>query len=227
MTTRSEIRAIIRRDKLKDTTATTYKFSDETINESINDAIRDYSNYFSRQLRTVLAHVDNQTEYTLPSDFREAQTITDTNAYKYNKLSNSDRERRAFYDTTYPTYYTEIPYYTTASIQEKFYSIWGDKLYITPAADIDLILYYNAYHPVLRDDITHITIAQDDEDLIIIYAWATCLSRDAGQDALLQRWDEGSGRRDDNPVLMQYTRLFKEYKQKIEDRLARREAGGY
>jgi hypothetical protein len=226
MTTRSDLRALLRRDKLKDTVIATYKFPDSSINEAINDAIRDYSNYFARQLRLVITHIDNEHSYTLPSDFKEVVTLTDTTAYKYNKLNNQDWEQRAYYDTTYPTYYTEIPYYTTASTQDKYYSVWGGVLHITPTASTDLILYYNAYHPLLDDDMTLLTISRDDEDLIILYAWATCLTRDSGQDSLLQRWDEGSGRRDDNPVLLQSTRLFNTYKQKVQDRLARREVGG-
>lgn len=228
MATRADLRTILRRDKLDDNSAGKYRWGDETLHEAINEAIRDYSQHFPRKRRAAIARVAGQTEYNLPADFKQVGYLTDTAGVRYSPLNPGDYEERLALDRGGEE--GGIPYRELGERfsdgQGAFYAVWGGSLYLAPAPQEDLALYYLAWHPQATADSSALTIPEEDEDLIVLYAWAVCLSRDSGKDALLSRWDEGSGRRDDNPVVFLSTRFFHAYREKVAERKALREGGG-
>jgi hypothetical protein len=231
MTTRLDILTILRRDKLRDTTNTQnspYKWSDDTINEAICEAIRDISQHFPRDMRVTITAEEDQTVFDLPAGFKEDCYLVSSAGGYYTKLSPLDYEQRAYLDSQEAAVsYTSLYGLGITPGNVGHYTIWNNQLLVTPAPTSSMILYYKAMHSLPTSDSDVITVPQEDEDLIILYAWAVCLTRDSAADSTLSRWSEGSGRRDDNPVLLQSTRLFNAYRQKVDERRAQRFSGGY
>jgi hypothetical protein len=231
MTTRVDIRTILRRDKLRDTVNTTiklYKWADVTIDEAIEEAIRDISQHFPREVRCTITAETDQTAFTLPEAFKEVSYLVNTTGGRFSYISPEDYESRCYLDNQEQSVnYSELYGIAISAYLAGYYTVWADQLMVTPAPNASMYLYYKAWHTIPTQDTDLLTISREDEDLLILYAWGVCMSRDAAADAILQRWDETSGRRDDNPVLLQSTRLFNAYHQKIEERKARRYGGGF
>jgi len=225
-TTRLDLRTILRRDKLKDTDATSYKWTDDTVNEAINDAIRDYSQHFPVPKKCTVSHVDNQSLYSAPADLRDVRYLASTGGVRYTYLSPGDFEERIVLDSGYSGGIAQEDFLETRHVKyalSGFYTKWGTGISLSPVPVDDLTLYYNANHGIPTSDGEWLTIPQEDLDLIVLFTWATCLMREASADALLSRWDETPGRRDDNPVILQSSRLFTLYKQRVNERIALRE----
>jgi hypothetical protein len=166
----------------------------------IKDAIRDYSMWFPRRIDR-FELVEANGHYALPSDFvREIDVESPEDTYWIKKV-----ERPGVRFTT-----------------GKFYFIDGGNLYLGEDTDDEVELSYLAVHdvPTSETDLTfELSIPDRDIELIRIYVRAQVHIQMRSKQARLDRFEAGSGRRDDNPLLPETTNLMDEYYKKIAERV--------
>jgi hypothetical protein len=169
------------------------------------DAIRDYSIWFPYEIQGVTL-AKSGTGYALPADFIDDISVecpADT-------FLERRRERPGIK-------YLEMgsPYH---------YNIRGSTLYVNgPPSDTDaVILTYFAYHPIPtseKNKTFNFTIPDVDLELLRLYAKAQVHGQMRGKTARLDRFEPGSGRRDDNPLKPESDVLMNDYYSKISYRL--------
>jgi hypothetical protein len=191
------------RESLQDTAATP-RWTDEMLYTFAKDAIRDYSVWFPRRIdHYEITAVGSL--YPLPSDFVDDITVESPLG-------------------TFLEYRQERPgnKYATLTTEPTHYYLQGGNLYFngTPTA---VYLTYNAVHdiPTSADDETfEFTIPDRDIELPRLYIEAKVHTQMRAKTARLDRFAQGSGRRDDNPLLPETNSLMDEYHRKIAMRLA-------
>jgi hypothetical protein len=202
MTTWAELLADIRTD-LQDA-GQTPRWSDDLLFMYAKDAIRDYSEWFPRRVdRTALTL--SGSSYPLPADF-----VSDI--FVESPVNTFLEKRQERPGTKYSTLNTR-PYY---------YFIDGGNLYLNGSPRDDVLLTYYATHPVpsAKDDSAFlITVPDSDIELLRLYVKAQVHSQMRGKTSRLDRFEPGSGRRDDNPLLPEYNSLMQEYLSKISERV--------
>lgn len=203
MTTWADFLAEVRLD-VQDTGATP-RWTDEMLWVYTKDAIRDYSQWFPRRVdRLLITPVDGV--YALPVDY-----IADV----YVELP-IDRflERRQ-----------EIPGRRYGSLTRPlYYYINGGSLYLggSPLEGDALYLTYDAIHriPASETDNAFVfTVPDVDLELLRLYVRAQVHSQMRSKQARLDRFDAGSGRRDDNPLTPEMSNIMLDYQNKINSRL--------
>ena len=195
------------RRALKDTD-TKPKWDDDTLYMYTKDAVRDYSVWFPRRVdRTELTLTGES--YPLPTDYLE--DIALENPLDRFLERREDIPGRKYSDTFRPVHYF----------------INGGSLYLNGSSIVDegVYLTYFALHdvPTSETDITFdFTIPLVDIELVRLYVRGMIHEQMRSKTARLDRFDPGSGRRDDNPLALETNLLIEEYYSK----LARRIGGG-
>lgn len=203
MTTWAQLLLDIRTD-LQDTSSNP-KWSDQALYVFAKDAIRDYSLYFPRRIsrHPLVLSGDG---YELPADFISA---VDVECPKDRFLEvRRTRPGNRYFSTGQPT----------------VYYIYGGRLYLNgaPLDGAEVLLTYDARHvvPAAPDDGTTIlTIPELDEELIRLYVKAKATEQLRTQQASLDRFKPGSGKRDDNPLFQEAGAVMQEYRTKIAERM--------
>jgi hypothetical protein len=193
------------RVELKDNGAT-QKWSDETLYLYAKDAIRDYSLHFPLKYRAELAEASGV--YPLPADFVKAVSVE----------CPADR----FLEERF-----ERPghRYASSSGQPSLYYIEGGNLYLNraPLDGSAVFLNYTARHPIpanAGDSSFDLTIPEEDEELIRLYIKAKTIGQVRTQQAQLDRFKPGAGKRTDNPLAPESGNLMDEYYAKVAERFA-------
>jgi hypothetical protein len=202
----SEFLAEVRAD-LQDTGATP-RWSDGVLYTFSKDAIRDYSTWFPRRIDR-LEIVEVSDVYPLPSDFIDDITVESP----IGTFLETRRERpgNKYLSRTKPF----------------FYFIQGGNLYFDGAPSEGVFLTYHAVHAIPPSDIDELsdgdfefTIPDMDIELPRLYIQAKVHAQMRAKTARLDRFQQGSGRRDDNPILPETNSLLNEYHFKIAQRLS-------
>lgn len=202
MTTWGDFLTAIRND-LQDT-GTQPRWSDQVLHLYLCDAIRDYSQYFPRRIdRFPIGNLNGA--FPLPLDFvREVFVEWD------GKLLQRRQERPGVQFSTKP-------------LPQRYY-IEGQNLYLDGPADT-IYLTYLAVHPVpptVDDKTFNLTIPARDDELIRLYVMGRVHAQMRARQSRLDRFDQSSGRRDDNPLRPEVNQWFMEYRQKVAERIGSR-----
>lgn len=186
-------------------TGTSPRWTDAYLWACSLDAIRDYSRWFPRRIDRKELTLSGEA-YPLPGNFIDAVVIEcplDTYLEK-----RSRRPGTVYKSTAYPlSYHVE-----GGNLYLSGSPLDGDRVYLT----------YLALHgvPSASDD-SHfvVTIPDADIDLIKLYVRAQVHSQMRSKTARLDRFELGSGRRDDNPLSPEVDSLMEEYHRKIAERV--------
>lgn len=209
MTTTWETLLADLRSDLQDTSTTKPKWSDETLWRFTKDGVYDYSVWFpQRKDRVELTLNGSGLYYDLPADFVEEIALENPEGRFLEK--REDMPGRKYSDTYRPVHFF----------------IHGQNLYLNGSAltDEGVFLTYHALHEVPTDetDTTFVfTVPDVDLELIRLYARGQIHEQMRGKTSRLDRFDPGSGRRDDNPLAKETNLLLDAY----HDKLARRIGG--
>lgn len=211
MTTIPELIADIRSD-LQDASESNPRWSDETLYRWIIDASADYSTHFPyRQDRVTLVLDDDGLAYVLPTDMI-CEIFVECPQDSY--LEKRRTRPGSIYKET---------------ISPQFYYIDGGRLYLSAASEDAVLLTYYSVHPVPPlivepeeeeepEEPEDLTVPNRDIELIRLYVCGKAHAQMRAKQARLDRFDIGSGRRDDNPLTPEVTNEMQEYLQKINDR---------
>lgn len=198
------------RNELQDT-GTTPRWSDEYLFQRTKDSIREYSNWFPMRIDRSALTVSG-TGYTLPTDFSDVIAV-ESPQDTFLTARNAEPGRAYSSDTALSHYY-----------------ISGGKLYLngTPGDGDGVLLTYFAVHslphssvcPVVLPNTTFtFTVPEIDMELIRLYVEIQVHAQMRAKQSRLDRFEQGSGRRDDNPLLPEFNSESKEYYQKIANRV--------
>jgi len=190
---------------LQDTGATP-RWPDATLYVFLCDAIRDYSNWFPRRIDRVLLTESNGA-YPLPSDYVEVVTVESPIGTYLSKRCPVPG-----------AVYTNDP-------SPRYYTVDAGSLYLYGSPASGVYLSYKAVHsfPTSETDVEWVcSIPDRDIELIRLYVSAKAHMQMRGKQSRLDRFDMGSGRRDDNPVTPETTNLMDEYRAKINERFGGR-----
>jgi hypothetical protein len=198
--------ADLRRD-LKDTSSKP-KWSDEELYMYTVDAVYDYSVWFP-QRKDKVELTESSGSYPLPVDYIEDVTLENPEDRFLEK--REDIPGRKYSDTLRPVYYY----------------ISGGNLYLNGSSLVDdgIYLTYFALHdiPTSETDTTFVfTVPLVDVELLRLYVRGQVHEQMRSKTARLDRFDPGSGRRDDNPLAKETNLLLSSYY----DKVARRIGGG-
>lgn len=206
MTTYASLLNDIRVD-LKDTNATSYKFSDESLYIWVKDAIKDYSGWFPLEVDRLTMSLDSDYGDDLPTDFMLVHTVEcPENTYLEKKNPGGGSK---FTNPSSPT----------------LYYLSGGRLYLDASPPGDCLLSYGALHTIpatYLSTTTVLSIPPRDEELIRLYVVAKANEQTRTKQTSIDRFKLGAGRRDDNPVHLEVETLMDEYLAKV----AERSAGG-
>lgn len=189
------------REELLDT-ATTPRWSDGLLYLFTCDALRAYSYDFPRKMDRVELALSGSS-YPLPSDYLE-DIFVENPEDRY--LSRRDPVPGRAYNVL------------SKSTQ---YFIEGGALYLNGPTLEKVLLTYHALHPIPTsetDTAFALTIPDADIELIRLYVSAKIHGQMRAKQARLDRFDQGSGPRDDNPLLPEVNVLMREYERKVADR---------
>lgn len=164
------------------------------------DAVRDYSIWFPYQKDRVTL-VESGAGYALPDDFSE-DILVECPEDTFLERRRS-RPGVKFITQTRPY----------------FYWVEGDRLYLNGTPTDDVLLTYNAVHPVPTSEKNiptfTFTVPDGDLEMLRLYVKAQVHSQMRQKQARLDRFEPGSGRRDDNPLAPETDTLMREYYNKI------------
>lgn len=186
-------------------TGSTPRWTDDLLFVYSVDAIRDYSMYFPRRLDRVVLTASGS-GFGLPVDFVEDILVENPADYTLEKRLERPGSR-----------------YLNQSSRPTQYYIDGGVLYINGAPQGDVLLTYSALHavPSSRSDTTWSSTFPDaDIELIRLYVSGKVHAQMRSKQSRLDRFDPGSGRRDDNPLAPESQSLMEEYYRKIAERTA-------
>jgi hypothetical protein len=200
MTTWGDLLADLRED-LQDTSTTNPRYSSKLLYLYARDAVADYSQYFpirvdARQIAPV------NKRYPLPDNFVDEVFVECP---------------RGFYLTPRPIRPGIVKVGTTTPFR---YEIESGGIYLDAATTQSIWLTYYATHDVPTsetDTSFEYSIPPGDMELIRLYVRARIAAQIRSRQANLDRYKE-DGRRDDNPLGVEYSSLMDEYHLKIQQR---------
>lgn len=191
------------RSELADT-ASKPKWSDAQLFSYFKSALYDYSHYFPRRVdRATLAMSDDTA--ALPTDFVADIAVESPQDRYLEKRSNVPG--KWFRDVgSHPTYY-----YTS-----------GGNLYLNGSPTDEVLLTYMALHliPANEADTAYVLSIPDvDLELLSLHVKWSVYTDMRSKQSRLDRFDPGSGRRDDNPLSPETDALMDAYQRKISERI--------
>ena len=188
------------REDLQDT-GSSPRWSNKILYIYTKDAIRDYSLWFPLRVDSVTL-VESGDGYSLPEDFVEVISVEspeDTHL--------EPRLRRP------GIRFLQVPNY---------YHLDGGILILSAPTESDVILTYFSEHAVPTTEKTKptftFTVPDSDLELIRLYVKAQVHGQMRGKQSRLDRFEKGSGRRDDNPLTPETNSLMRDYLGKIASR---------
>jgi len=191
---RNQIRIYLKDDQ------DTAKYSDQLLYLFTVDAIKDYSQWFPREVRVEIEPVDGV--YPVPEDMIDIRVVEyPEGTYLKSRIA---RPGRTFRNLASPTLYWKE----------------GGSIHINAVAKGPLFLTYgglHAYPTSDSDDAFQFTVPLKDMELINIYVRAKCLEQTRSRQSSLDRFKR-RGSRDDNPMMPETTTLMDEYYNKIAER---------
>jgi hypothetical protein len=198
-----DLLAAIRTD-LKDT-GSTPKWSDDTLFLFAKDAIRVYSQDCPRYMFRTTLTAENGT-FPLPTNFLVVSTVEVTEG-EYLEMFEPKPGRKL-----------RTPLRAT-----KFF-VAGGRLHLDlPPSDGDTVLMsYRALHdvPASKDDLTFaLTVPAEDEELIRLYVRARAIDQMRTNQANLDRFKQGTGDRQDNPLIPESRELMMEFRRRMAEKL--------
>jgi hypothetical protein len=200
----ADLLADIRAD-LQDT-GTVKKWDDKLLFLYAKDAIRDYSTWFPKRIdRSVLSHIGET--YPLTLDFVEDIHVESPRDHFLEKRQDRPGVR-----------------YPATGKRPFYYYIQGGNLYLngTPLDGDEVLLTYLATHPVPASETDAafvVTVPDADVELIRLYVKAKVYSQMRSRQASLDRFKQGTGARDDNPLLPEVDDLMNDYYTAISQRV--------
>lgn len=200
-TTWTSFLADLRMD-LQDTSATSPRWASDLLYLYTVDAIRDYSIWFPRRMdKVTVTRVDSG--YPVPSDYIEDLFIeSPENTYLERRMERPGMRYES--NSRSPEYYVD-----------------SGTIYLMGISPDSILLTYFATHPVPSSVSATFTFTIPDRDIELprLYVKAMVHEQMRGKQARLDRFDPGSGRRDDNPLMPETRNLFADYQRKIAERL--------
>lgn len=207
--------------------------TDDELNGYINDAIREYTLMFPLEKDYTITLIaggerGGARDYQLPVDFQRVVTA------RYNQ-ANSNLQlflREEPFKGGETTATSWVGYPKLGILQPPIggryypghYDIYEGSIHLDfdPLGNGDTItLRYVAAFPYPTDDVTPLSIPEDDLKMILLHIEANCWKEIEGKDVSLSRFDRGASgnaRRDDMPTEKMSTRLFNAWKQWIDTR---------
>lgn len=170
------------------------------------DAIRDYSNWFPRRIDRVEL-TPAGAAYPLPPDFVDEISVE-------SPLGTYLSRRCPVPGAAY-----------TNHAAARYYTVDAGSLYLYGSPASGVYLTYRAVHsfPTSERDAAWVcSVPERDIELIRLYVSAKAHAQMRGKQSRLDRFDSGSGRRDDNPVAPEVSHLLDEYRAKISERFGGR-----
>ena len=203
MTTWASFLTELRAD-LQDT-GTSPRWSNYLLWVYTKDAVRDYSTWFPMRMDSVTL-VESGDGYALPADYVEDIAVEcPEDTFLERRLSRPG--------IRFPT--QAKPY---------LYHIEGVTLYVNGPPDDDVLLTYFALHTVPTTEKSKptftFTIPEADMELLRLYVKAQVHGQMRGKQSRLDRFEPGSGRRDDNPLGPETSIILTEYYSKIASRIS-------
>lgn len=179
------------------------------------DAIRDYSIWFPLEQEVTISNVNGY--YILPTDFVEEITVECP-------LRTYLKKRQEFPGTTEftiddPRYYRvsigkiKLDSDTTESIKLTYLAV-----HTVPTSESEIDAGTGVETFTIQDDFVF-TVPDRDLELLRIYVIARVNQQMRGKTARLDRFKQGSGNRDDNPIIPEVDNLLEEYHIKIAERI--------
>ena len=188
------------RSYLKDNNSTTPKYSDDLILLYTQDAVRDYSQWFPLVKR---AEVQNSGgSYPLPADLIDVRAVEcPEESYLARRMVRPGRRYKMVHVPTH-------------------YWVAADGLYLNSETADPIYLTYASVHdvPAAVGVPFTFTVPTRDMDLLNLYVRAQCLGQTRSRQANLDRFKR-TGRRDDNPMLVETNTLMDEYYAKVAERV--------
>jgi len=166
------------------------------------DAIRDYSMWFPLRVDRHEIAVSSGA-YSLPSNYIEdihVEGPIGTVLERYNFRPG-----------------VKLP----AKFKSVYYYIQGGSIYLNSPLD-SIYLTYHAAHPVPTSETNAayvFTVPDTDIELIRLYVKARIYGQMKSRQSALDRFKQGNGSRDDNPLAPEFADLMTEYQQKISERI--------
>lgn len=190
-----------------DDTGTTPRYPDSTIYVFTRDGIWDYSQYFPLRCDNQVLTPDqgNDKKYALPASFMD-DILVECPSDNYLELR---RERPGVKLST--------------SNSPLFYFTDAGYLYLdaSPGDDAVLLSYYEAHGiPASSTDTTFVmTIPMSDMEVLKLYVQARVNVMVRNRQSRLDRFKQGSGTREDNPLIEETVDFFARYNEAIAKRL--------
>lgn len=189
------------REDLQDTSATSPRYSDKLLYLYAKDAVADYSLYFPLRV-----------------DAREITPVNGIYPLPENFIDEIFVEcPRGVYLTPRPIRPGIVKIASTIPFR---YEIESGGVYIDAATPFSIWLTYYATHgfPASEDALAfELTIPPTDMELVRLYVRARIAAQIRSRQANLDRYRE-EGRRDDNPLGLEYRALMDEYHLKVQQR---------
>jgi hypothetical protein len=200
MTTWAEFLSDLRSD-LQDTAATNPRWSDKTLWVYSKDAIRDYSTWFPKRVDQHAMTLTNGV-YPLPLNFL-LEIYVEAPVGTYLEKRRETPGTRLKVPTRINTYHVE-----------------GGNLYLSSPSDVVIVTYQASRDvPTSETDATFVfEIPDADLEIIRLYVKAKVYEQMRSRQASLDRFKQGSGKRDDNPIQPEVADLMEVYHQKIAER---------
>ncbi len=201
----ADLLADIRVD-LKDASGT--KWSDANLFVWFKDALRDFTNYSPKRVDAEELTATDSTllVYTLPTGFIDDIYVQSPEGIYLEKQSQRPGSR--FYSTARPYYYRIENGQLTLSA--------------APISGNPVLLTYYCMHdlPTSEADLAAVMSFEDsDVELIRLYVYAKAHLQLRGNQSRLDRFRE-TGKRDDNPIIIEFANPMDEYNRKIAERFS-------
>jgi len=230
--TLTDLRARVRRDLRDLGTGVApnlkFKWTDDEIDGYLRDAIGDYGEHFPKPGSLTIECVAGHKTYRLPAEVRGLDSVEYV-AEAGNALYLTHRPFRGGESTgsggAHPYWKlgisSEVYRRTRRHTGSYDFRDGAIELDFSPALGASLRVEYRGRYLSPPNGFVRLDVPVDDHELLVLYACGKATVRVEGQDANLSRWDETTGRRDDNPLTPLTNRYFNAYNQKIKERQSR------
>jgi hypothetical protein len=207
MTTWADFLGDLRND-LQDTAVTNPRWSDKTLWVYTKDAVRDYSTWFPKRIDQYAMAPANGA-YPLPLNFL-LEIFVEAPLNKFLEKRREIPGTRLKQLTAFNGYYA----------RENYYYVEGGNLYLGSPSD-EVFLTYQASRdvPISETDTAFVFEVPDtDLEVVRLYVKAKVYEQMRSRSASLDRFKQGQGARDDNPITPEVADLMAVYHQKIAER---------
>jgi len=178
------------------------KWTDGLLYLFVKDAVRDYSYYFPLRKDEIEIAISGSS-FPLPSNYMDIISVE-------SPLGTFLKQREEFPGRKY------------AEVSDPmWYRIEGNAVYISGDVSEIYLTYYSLHEvPASSSDVDfELTIPDRDLELIRLYMKGKIDAQIRGKQAKLDRFEIGSGRRDDNPLAPEVDDTFRDYYRRLGERM--------